>query len=669
VTREPAVRSAAAPWRALFVPVERLGWAFVGQQRTRRQFDEPEPQFGEVLPGVEDREKAAAARLGRGLIRMWWAAAGGGLVGVAWQLRQAAHHDHASSVRGLILAAGLGVGAALLWCAAVVGVWWWTCRRLRRIRATHMQSVTATREQWQQRAERFAQAESARLTALPDWDIVGVAPASRRLDVVGGNGWSREALLTVFGASAVTARGPMTILDLSRELVVRELVRGAAASGVGVDFQLLPNELADSDLLVGMGPEELAEAVVAAVHGDGRADRGEREMDTRVARAVCQTLHGGGLSMARVSAGLRVLMGEPVGAGELSLDERTRLMDGVFSEHYRREAFTTLRRMEALVHPLAELGTRTATRPAARLRAIALPSDWISGSSQFLADLLVAWAARRILSDPEKVATLVIVGADELSTVYLDRLTDLCERRGVRLVTMFHHLRETVATALGAGPVGFLRLGNPAEAERAADFIGREHRFVISQLTQTLGGEQTHSLATSDGTSDGGSRSRTSEHGHTTTGSGGGSWGASDTCSWNTERTWSRTATLAQGASWSSAQGAARVYEYTVDPRTLQQLPDYLMVLVDHAPGGPRLQAVEINPEIALLQPANSSTLADADQDSTMRLSTEQVQDALTGQQRSQLGTNTTSDPSAWTVRRTAPGAGWPGDRRDGGQA
>ena len=43
------------------------------------------------------------------------------------------------------------------------------------------------------------------------------------------------------------------------------------------------------------------------------------------------------------------------------------------------------------------------------------------------------------------------------------------------------------------------------------------------------------------------------------------------------------------------------MFEHQVQPRALQQLPDYALVLVEHRPGGTTVRTVEVNPEIAQL--------------------------------------------------------------------
>lgn len=42
---------------------------------------------------------------------------------------------------------------------------------------------------------------------------------------------------------------------------------------------------------------------------------------------------------------------------------------------------------------------------------------------------------------------------------------------------MIRHLRDEALASLGAGPRLFMRLGHHAEAEQAASYIGRQHRF------------------------------------------------------------------------------------------------------------------------------------------------------------------------------------------------
>jgi hypothetical protein len=298
-------------------------------------------------------------------------------------------------------------------------------------------------------------------------------------------------------------------------------------------------------------------------------------------------------------------MGEPADTEtDLSAAERAVLANDLFSADYRARALPQLQRIEALAHSLAPLGTRTTPRPAAALRVLSLNSTWRTASGDFLADVLVAWAAHTIARAPESVPTLVIAGADELAARHLERLTDLADRRGVRVVSMFRHLRENTEHLLGAGPVAFMRLGNHQEAERAADYIGREHTFTVSQLTHAVGGEETHASADTDGGAAGTGQSNSRERGESWQGwigQRGAHHGTTNTAISTSERTWSRTLQVAAGENWADTTTRQRVFEHQVQPRSLQQLPDYALVLVEHRPGGTTVRTVEVNPEIAQL--------------------------------------------------------------------
>ncbi|WP_194909546.1 hypothetical protein [Catenulispora rubra] len=610
-----------APWPALFAPEERLGWSFSDRDQFRRAFTEPRPP--EAGPPVEvdnDRLQAARRKL-PGRLAWTWRFAFVGTV-AAWAVlvrhdRQPGHHLSPAPV--LIYG---GVGAAVaggLWLGLVL-----THLRLARRSGTRRQSVQVRRQgaalqAWSARRAAFEEQETQRLSSLPQW-VSAPAPGHRRIDVVGGNLWGWEAFLTVFGASALASRGPMVVLDLSGEQIVGELARGAVASGLDVDVQALPGELADSDLLAGLDVPALVEIFVESLHGgDSKATRGERVLDARLLGALCDRLAAGGLTMPRIAAGARVLLNEPYDGQELSESERADLAGQVFSASYREQSSGSLRVIEALADSLGGLGLRTHQRPPADLRCVSMAATWRSGAGDFLADLVVAWAARQIAADAgsgSNVATLVLAGADELAPRHLERLSDLCNRRGTRLVVMFRHLRETSFQMLGAGPVAFMNLGNPQEAARAADFIGREHRFEISGLTRTVGGHQTHSVSDSDGGSEGLSQSAGKQRGTTSAGLSHAptrSWGRSWSQTRNTDRNWAHSTTDSNTDTWSDAQTTQRVYEYAVEPRVLQQLPDYAMVLVEHAPTGVQVKAVEINPDIPLLQPTDD-TGAGADQ-------------------------------------------------------
>ena len=367
---------------------------------------------------------------------------------------------------------------------------------------------------------------------------------------------------------------------------------------------LVPNDLAESDLLVGLGPREFTDTLIEAIHSDEEtASRAERSMDDRILTGICSAL-GDDISMARLAAALRVLMNEPGDVSALSPDERRVIAEELFGDDYRRHAHPNLSRLESFVHPLIGLGTRREARPAAELTCLALATDGRNVRGELLNDLIVQWLIRRIARDGVAVRSLVIAGADDIARRHIERLSDLCERRDVRLVLLFRHLRGAAAQALGGGTVGFMRIGNHEEARQAADFIGREHGFVLAQITRTLGGNQTHTVADTEGYSETEGRSASVNRGGGVagflgTGGHSRSWGSSESRNWSVTRNWSQTRSIADGTNWSDAASAQRVYEYLVEPRSLQDLPDYAMIMVKRQAGaGMAVVPVDCNPDI-----------------------------------------------------------------------
>ncbi|ASW53280.1 hypothetical protein CIK06_02410 [Plantactinospora sp. KBS50] len=482
---------------------------------------------------------------------------------------------------------------------------------------------------WQQRREAFQSAELERIDAMVEWGAARTADGNRRLDIIGGTLWGWEAFLTVFGSSMVGTRGALTVLDLSGESVCAELVRLSSVVGAGVELQRLPTDMADSDLLVGLDRHQLVDALVESMYGDSPGgNRADRAMDNRVLTAICDVI-GHDLTFARLSAALHTVMGEPGIRSELTEDERLRLADDLFSDEYRRQAHGHLRRLDSYIYPLRELGSRATAGTNGFVSCITLDSDGRNVRSELLVDLVVQWATRRMLAaDPPR--TLIIASADDLQRRHVERLSDICERRDIRLVLLFRHLRDASAHLLGGGAVGFMRLGNHEEAARAADFIGRQHKFVVSQLTCTLGGSESHGETETEGWAEteslnigkvtstfsnwgrGGSSSDGAEHsshGSNWSRGGGSSESHSRTQGWSTTRNWSMASNRTEGTNWSNAVGQQRVYEYSVEPTTLQHLPDHVLLLVQGRPGQVTQLPVECDPSIITLPRASHEPL------------------------------------------------------------
>ena len=592
------------PFAALLTPGERLGWIFQDRDRFRRPFGEPPPTAPAPPFELMDRLRAAQRRLAGRLLK-----AGGltfGLVvavGCCGAIGTIFDGQPGTGFGALLLLAVAGAAGAT---ALVYAHYAELKHRVKTAQARSRAWYDEAHADWRRRKETFDHAEHERVERLPEWGAATPPAGTRRVDVVGGSLWGWEALLTVFGASLLSSRGAMTLVDLSGQAVSRELLRVATENGISVDLTLLPNDLADSDLLVGLDARQLVDALVESMYGDrAAASRADRALDDRVLTTICDAL-GDDQSLARLAAALRVLMDEPGDTSALTEQERRHIAEDLFGAEVRRHAHPQLRRLEAYLHPLIGLGTRRRVREPASLTCLAAATDGRSVRSELLNDLIVQWLIRRVASGTGDVRSLVIAGADEMPRRDIERLGDLCERRGVRLVLLFRHLRDASVQTLGGGAVGFMRLANHEEARRAADFIGREHTFRLTKLTRAMGGNQTHT------TSDTESRGETEGHarGHRQLPTSrnllnllvaASRYGRNESRNWSVSRKWSQTRSVAEGMQWSEAEAQERVHEYVVAPRTMQDLPDYALLMVQWQPTGSVVVPVECNPDLISL--------------------------------------------------------------------
>jgi hypothetical protein len=568
----------------LFAEGERLGWTFRDRNLFRHRFVEPAP-----VPQPVPAHLVHAARRSREKLAGRMAIFGGlgcvfaGLFACCGSLSGSVNGDSGAAfgVLAVLSLVGGGVGMALV--AAAHG---WAKGALARAAEEQARNHQAAYAAWQERGVAHQRAEHERVSQFAEWGAAHPPPGTRRVDIVGGSLWGWEALLTIFGGSLLCTRGALTLVDFTGEATCRELVRLAEVTGTSVDVKLLPSQLAETNLLADLEPRQLVDTLIESMYGDvPTGTRASRAQDDRILTAVCAAL-APNVTMARIAAALRVLMGEAVGTEALTATERDTIADGLFADEFKRQVHADLRRIESYIHPLETLAAAAVAAAPATLTCLVDESDGRSARRELLKDLIVQWLIRRVSSLRLPTRSLVLVGADEVSHLHLERLTDLCERRDIRLVLLFRHLRDSSVRALGGGAVGFMRLANHEEARQAAEFIGRQHRFVLSQLTRTLGGNDTHSIADTVG----GNSQR------------GGAWGPGGRVSnWGVSRSWSQTVTRAEGTNWTDAAAAERVYEYAVEPRTLQDLPDYALLLVAGQGNGSVLQPVECNPEIVTL--------------------------------------------------------------------
>ncbi|MEV0406476.1 hypothetical protein [Actinoallomurus sp. NPDC050550] len=646
MTVEPVDRQSLLERRSLlFSPDPRLGWVFRDRRAYYVPFTEPPPQPQQLPQYLQQQVVATRQALDQRRRRTLPLSVTGFVILASFSAYSVSDHSLGrtsiplgSFVLALIC---LGFGVVLTGIAATS---WRNARdAYETARRRAEETYGAAMRDWQARRHRHESTEHHQANTRPEWGAVPRPLSRTRLDVFGGTLWSWEALLTTYGSSALFT-GPLLVIDLSRETVCGELAALSRAAGIDVDAQVLPAQLAASTLLSGLEPRGLVDAIVESMYGGSPdAARADRAMDDRILMKVCEAL-GDGVSLARIGAALRALMGEPDDSAALDRDERRRIANELFSVEYRRQAHANLSRIESYVHPLEQLGTRPERRNSGYLTCIALDSDARNVRSELLTDLIVQWVTQRVAASGSPRPSVVVAGADELARRHLERLSDACERRGIPLTFLYRRLRETGGEMIGGGTVAFMRLGNHEDATRAADFIGRDYRFVLSQITKNVGGNESHTESDTEGEGDSDTISLSTSIGTSTnwgttrssgaTRSGGGPFGFFADRSTNTgdsrtrgggtsetdthgesrsvSRNWSSAYSYAAGTNWSDADTTQRVYEYAVEPVSLQHLPDHALLLVEtRHEGGRKLTPVECDPAIVTLDRVATTPLPD----------------------------------------------------------
>jgi hypothetical protein len=489
---------------------------------------------------------------------------------------------------------------------------------------------------WQ--ARRFAFESQKR------WYAVALPSGVERVDLAGGTlpGWS--ALATTLGAYRLAAGGEVTVIDASGGSVADDLI--AVAEGLGVDplVWVLPTDLPRLDLTSGLDTTGLADVLA------GTAAAVANEASEPADAAVLERVIGvtGGARLDRVLAGLRTLagIGDPlsdVGEGLLTADEVVALT--TLYGHDSAASIVTGRAWDlvAALRSLGRAGTDVPRLPRSRLRVLAIDPATGDGDGAVLATFAAA-ALARLLRDagsggPAWRHTLVIFGAERLRSGVLDRISDACAASGTGLLLAFRAVPPEVRARLGRGnaAVAFMRLGNAEDAKVASEQLGSEHRFTLSQLTETAGASVTdttgrsytstvsssnslaRSVSVSRSVGEGhgrsaaagplplaGSRSRERSRSTAT------SHGESVTEGISENSAWGLATSRATGASESVAASRQRSRELLVEPHELQQLPTTALMLGYASAAGRSVVLTDVNPGIGSLDAATTTPLSEA---------------------------------------------------------
>lgn len=487
--------------------------------------------------------------------------------------------------------------------------------------AAYQQEVAA----WRERVARHDRAEGHRYTTALRWYPLTPWSGAERIDVFGGtaDGWA--SLLATLGSSMLRRGASVLLLDLTEQRVGDGLAEFAAARDHPVRRLSLPEQWSSWRPSTGLTADEYAEVLAEAVHGMRAANGNAATVD---GRALDAELLGAVLArldrpwtFRRIAAGARVLRRLYQGADDplLSDAERRRLSDAIDSVgHTDRVA----QELQFLTSVLDLLAADEPAAPAADQSSIVDEADELLGGGLAVVctggthrrrkdalDRVVFHRLIRVVRDAawrSGETVVVVAGADHLGRDGLEDLARQAERSGVRLVLMLERLRGDVHDLLGGrhSATVLMRLNNAREAGTAAEFVGRGHTFVLSQLTQQVGATFTEGTASSYGVSDGLSEGSSANLSDGRIGSVAIPFASISNATSSTRtrtQTWQDTVNRSLAGSVTAGHTLSRVYEFTVEPTTLQSLPATAFVMVEPGPTGRRVALGDCNPGIVLL--------------------------------------------------------------------
>jgi hypothetical protein len=566
----------------------------------------------------------------------------------------------ALAVAGILNASLTGLGlAVLITLASISGRGLWRGQKELRGRVEQEKRRVATARAaaesrlfgWQDEHARMFRDWQARGRAFAgqlQWYAVALPGEIDRVDVAGGtlSGWS--AMLTMVAGPRLAAGGEVTVLDMSEGAVAQDLLAVARGSGIDPLVWVLPADLPGFDLGAGLPREALADVLAMSVAmGGDRAGPPDATHDYAILDRITEVI-GDEASIAQVTAGLRALaqVGDPredIRRGLITvaqLEEITAMYGRGAADRVVIERAWAL---EAKLRKLEALGSAPVPLNRSRLRVIAVdPAAGVAGNTVLATFVTVALTHVLRQAPPGQPwqHTLCLTGAEKLRGDVLDRLCDACEATRTGLVLAYRSLPGHVKERLGRGnaAIAFMRLGNAEDAKAASEQIGTAHRFMLTQLTdtvgtsvtETVGDSYTSTIAAADSVSVAASTSETAGRsrgrGHSSAGfgpfaqhTGSGSrdssrsWGTSDTESLTEGITfstaWGISTSQAIGANASLARSTQRSREFLVEQHELQQLPPSAVIISYASRRGRRVVLADANPGILVLPTATCRSL------------------------------------------------------------
>lgn len=466
------------------------------------------------------------------------------------------------------------------------------------------ETLPELQRKWDRDRRGWEDAEQRRVYSQPQHVPKGPGQAPRRSDIVGGDHFGWQCLLTTLGSSLLAGGTRLEILDLTERGTAALLTELCQITGyVDTDVVLLPEQAPTIDLFAGMEAAGIASMVVESL-GAATGDRSQRLLDRRILDAAIRSLKPP-ITPARLTAALRLFLrgARTPEVAALIDDEEFDRLDAAFAEEQRTALLERLTVLEATLEPLAHFGTSMAARrplladgSAGGVRCAALSGSDVEVVNELLVDLLVQSFIRRVTMHaqscsgdghsssepviPDRVAEMgsatrarglgemcaIVLGAERIVPSHLDKLNSLSLTHGFGLVLFFAALTEDIAerAVQNSDALGIMRLTNHSQADRAASLIGSEYRMVFTSDALSENRSQTVNW----GWSSGQSSSAMMPFNVTTTE--GENFGESQQEGTGTQRTYSR------------------VHELVVEPETIQRLGSTAIEFVDLVSGANR---------------------------------------------------------------------------------
>jgi len=614
---DPGVRTPTEVEALLLSPGERWGWECVDVELLRKKFPEPVPTPAQRVPFDESGYQARVAQAQQARWTVYGHHPIAALLVVflaptfgATLLLSVTNQSTDSVLGGLIV--GLAV---LLW---IVGGLLVAAILFRRVtapnrvrqelddsRRLHAEAEALAQNRsaaelaaFEGRRASFEVSETERLATLPSFGSVQLQTRVRRIDVFGEqSSWPK--LLITLGGSAYGSGRELVVLDFT-EIEVTTGLEGLLGSSSGrVSAFRLPDDAANCDLLAGLAPAEIKDVLVESLYGD--VEQVTREQRSLADRALGEALEiiAPDITWRRLWRAVRALIGQeppPDGVRADLTTEEWQSLVSVLGEDFRVRIGEQLLPLEAQLHALREFGENVtgAAGNASNVECFRLSRQGTTLANELVQDLLVQHAIRRLRRSQNggRPVTVILAGADLIQERHLQRLDSQCSAGHVRLVLLFRDLREQRLEMAGSGgAVGFFRLTNAKQAEAAADWIGREHKFVLSQASVSRGTNESTTLGTTTTSGESIGESRVVE---------GPQFSVTETGSISTST--ADSTSTSTGTSEQFSETYQRVEELLCRPTVLRTLPFGVLLLVEFAEGAQqrRIVAADVDPRLAL---------------------------------------------------------------------